>query len=173
MEKLQVRLILEILGRPPEHVKETLSSVVDKLGTEQGINVLDKTFHDPVPTKDSKSLYSAFAEVSLELDNLINYFALLLVYMPAHIEVISPEKLVITNHDFNEIGNRLVERLHDYDAITQRTVYERDFLAGKLKEVAPVVFDQLFPKPTVEDANSVKKPVKKSKKKAVKKATKS
>ena len=142
MERLQIRIILEILGRPKENVTEALSSLVAKLGSENGIKILEKTLHEPKPVKDSKDLFTAFTEAVLELDSLDNYFGILFAYMPSHIELIHPEKLSLSNFDFNDIGNKLVLRLHDYDAITKKALYEREILAKKLQEVAPHLFKQ-------------------------------
>ncbi len=143
MVKLKVNIVMEILGRPPEHVKEALNTLVVKMGSEKGIKVLNKIYHDPVEVKDSKDLFTAFAEVSLELDTLADYFAIIFSYMPSHIEVVSPETISLSNSELNELANQLTLRLHNYDAITKKMLFERDFLVKKLREVAPELFKQL------------------------------
>jgi hypothetical protein len=125
--------------------------MVDKLGTERGVKVNDKKIHEPTEVKESKDLYTTFAEVSVEFDAIENLLGILFVYMPAHIEIISPANFELTNLHLNELSNTLLSRLHNYDAITKKFVYERDFLLNKLKEVAP----QLFKKP---ESPSGKKP---------------
>ncbi len=165
MEKIQASLIIEILGRPPEHVKESLATLVTKLGSEKGVKILNKQIHPPVPVKDSKDLFTTFAEIDLELDTLANYFGVLFAYMPSHIEITSPEKLAISNIDLNELANVLVQRLHNYDAIAKQIITERDILLNKLKEVAPY----LFKKNTSDKKESAKKKSKKKVKKKIKK----
>lgn len=132
--KLQARLIIEILGRPSETVKEALNTVVVKMGTEKGVKILEKTYHKPIPVKDVKDLFTAFAEVSVELDSLANYFGLIFGYLPANIEIINPEKFSLLNQELNELGHALTQRLHNYDAIAKRLVFERDVLAKRLNE---------------------------------------
>jgi len=142
MAKLQANIILEILGRPQEHVTEALNGIVAKLGTEKGVKILDKTCHEPLPVQDSKDLFTSFAEVMLELDSLENYLLVLFGYMPANIELIAPEKITLSNIDLNDLGNKLVQRLHNYDAITKKVLVEHDIVLKKLQEVAPHLFQQ-------------------------------
>ena len=85
MVELEVRIILEILGRPADNVKEALNTLVVKLGSEKGISLLEKIYHDPVPLEGSKDLFTAFAELTLKLDALANYFGILFAYIPSHL----------------------------------------------------------------------------------------
>lgn len=140
MGNIQATLILEILGRPAEHIKSALVSLVDKLGGEKGIKVIDKTIHEPKPVKESADLFTTFAEVSIEFESLANYFGIIFTYMPANVEITSPTEFKISNTELSELGNKLLGRLHDYDAITKKMVYERNFLVNKLREVAPHLF---------------------------------
>jgi hypothetical protein len=137
---LKVHITLEIMGRPPENVKEALNTLVVRLGSEKGVKILEKTYHEPVPIKESKDLHTAFAEILLELESLSSFFGIIFAYMPSHIEIIEPEKLSITNFDMNSFGNSLTQRLHEYDAITKKMIFEREMALRKLKEVAPELF---------------------------------
>ena len=160
MEKLRASIIIEILGRPPEHVKEALNTLITKLGTEKGVKLLDKTYHEPIPVESSKDLFTAFAEVMLELDNLTDFFSVIFAYMPSNIDFIQPEKLVLTNIELNELANKITARLHEYDAITKNSLVEREIIAKKLYEVAP----HFFKKPAeVEGQTEKKEPEKEEK----------
>jgi hypothetical protein len=138
--KLKVRVILEILGRPKEHVFESLKMLIEKMAKEPGIHITEKTINEPIPVEKTDDLFTTFAEVYADLDSMDNYMGLIFAYMPAHIELIHPEKLEVTNGDFNALGNRIIMRLHDYDSITKRVIADRDMIANKLREVAPHLF---------------------------------
>lgn len=144
MQKIQVNLIFEILGRPPEHIKEALNTLVVKMGSEKGVKILSKQYHEPKKVEDPKAhdLYTAFAEVTAELDTLANYFQIIFQYMPANMEIVSPESITLNNFELNELANALLQRLHNYDALTKNVVFERDMFARKLQEVAPHLFKQ-------------------------------
>ena len=40
----------------------------------------------------------------------------------------------------NVVGNRLIQRLHQYDAIVKNSLAQQEILTNKLKEVAPHLF---------------------------------
>lgn len=164
MEKIQVQIILEILGKPSEYVKESLQTLVTKLGSEKGFKILEKKYHDPKPVEESKGLFTAFADVTVELDTIDNYFGLLFAYLPSHIDIINPEKINLTNYDLNILANKLVQRLHEYDAIAKKIGYERDMFLSKLQEVAPQLFKQQ--EQVVQENEKSKTPKKKVKRKS-------
>jgi len=164
MEKIHISLVLEILGRPKEHIKEALRNLVTRMASEKDVKMLNKEYHDPVPAENSKDLFTTFAEIELELVSLEDYLAILFTYMPAHVEVISPEKLTITNSRLNELGNALIQRLHHYDALTKRALVDKDLAINKLKQIAPHLFTQ-SPKQEAKEEKPKKKTTKKTKKK--------
>ena len=170
MDKLQVVLVIEIMGRPADHVKEALNTLVVKLGSEKGVKLLEKKYNDPVPIKDSDDLFTAFAEVTAELENMGNYFGIIFGYMPSHIEIINPEKFSLSNFDLNDLGNKLIARLHSYDAIAKNVVAERNFLLERVKVLDPELYKKITTPPQIP--NKDEKPKKGNKSKKTKKKTK-
>lgn len=158
-------MILEILGRPKENIISAMHEIVSRLGTEKGVAVKEKTVHDAVQVKDAENLFTTFAELTVEFDSLLDYFAVMFTYMPSNIAIIYPEKLTIKNEDLTFIGNKVIQRLHEYDAIVKNTVMEKDIISRKLQEVAPYLFKQA-PQPAVQEKT---KKVKSKKSKAKKK----
>lgn len=140
MVKVQASIVLEILGRPAEHIKSALDGLMEKLGSEKGVKIIDKIAHEPILAQDSKDLFTTFAEITLELDSLTHYLGILFAYMPAHTELIYPEKINFTNSEVNELANKLIMRLHEYDALTKKALVERDIIIKKLQEIAPHLF---------------------------------
>lgn len=139
MTKIQARIILEILGRPKEYVLSSLSALLDRLSKEKGVLILDKTIHNPIEVKEAKNLFTSFAELTLELEDITTYFGIMFAYMPSNIETIYPEKIVLGNAEFNEVSHRLAQRLHDYEAITKRAIMEKNIAESKLKEFTPEI----------------------------------
>lgn len=161
MRKIKANLVFEILGRPKEHIKEALTTLVMKIGSDKGVKIIEKQIHEPVEVKEAQNLFTTFAEVSFEFDSTAVLLGVAMAYMPAHIEVVEPETLELTNTELNELSNALVQRMHNYDAIVKKALMDRNILESKLKEVAP----HLFKKP--EEANKpavVESEVKKEKK---------
>ena len=143
MTKIQANLIIEILGRPANHIKEAINTLVVKLGSENGVEVTNKQYHDPIPAQGSKDLFTTFAEVQAEFDSVDHYLGTIFAYMPANIEIIKPEKITLTNDELNNLGNNLVQRLHNYDAIAKRMLLEKEAILNELKKVSPESFKKL------------------------------
>ncbi len=169
MQKLHTLMILEILGKPAEHVFESLNQLVDKLDSERGVKITKREIRDPLPVENSKELFTTFAELEVEFETLDIYLAVLFAYMPAHVEIISPENMTVTNTYLNDLGNKVIQRMHNYDAITKKTLFENQVILQKIRELAPDVFKKLTKQPDqnsqVENVEENNKPQKSKKKK--------
>src|SRR3989344_6553758 len=171
MDNIRADMVFEILGRPAEHLKLALSQLIEKLCSEKGMKILNKTVHEPVEVKETKNLYTTFAEVSLECDLIENFMNIIFNYMPAHIEIISPTNLSLSNLHMNELSNKMLARLHNYDAITKKFIYERDFLLHKMKDIAPELFKEVGISPMVNQEMPEAKPEASKEKAKAKKKT--
>ena len=180
---MQVRMIIEILGRPIGNVTEAITGLVKRLETEKGVKIQEQTIHEPVVVKDAKELFTTFAELIVEMDSMRVFFSIVFAYMPSHIEIINPENFEMRNEDLTTAANAIVQRLHEYDAIAKRLVVDRENLVRKLFELAPHLFKKSDGQPlapgqpqeasvsqAVSQDNSVK--AKPAKKKTVKKTKK-
>lgn len=126
-------LILEILGRPPEHLKKTLEELIAGMGKEKGVEVKGKKINEPVELKEKKEFYTTFAEIEVEVKSISHLAMLMFKYMPAHIEIISPENLKLSNNSIGELFNEVIRRLHGYDEIARIIQAERKILEQKLR----------------------------------------
>jgi hypothetical protein len=130
-------LIFEVIGRPPEHLTETLNEIIKKVDAEKGVSVKNKKLNEPILMKDQKDFYTSFAEVEIEVEEIMSLAMLMFTHMPAHIEIISPEKITLTNNGWNDIFNEVVRRLHGYDEIARIVQTEKNILEKKLRELMP------------------------------------
>ena len=150
-EPIKAIIILEVIGRPPEYLVETLESLTEKIREEKGICVVDKKINEPILMKlpnsdgnksqedlekEQKDFYSSFAEIEVEADEVLQIAMLMFKYMPAHIEIIEPEYVSLTNNGMNEVFNEIVRRLHSYDEIARILEVEKNILEKKLREIA-------------------------------------
>ncbi|MSS74199.1 hypothetical protein EXS72_00990 [Candidatus Pacearchaeota archaeon] len=135
MSSIVAKFILEILGRPPEHLTSSLSELVTKLGTEKGTSIVSKELHKPKPVEKTDNLWTAFAEIEIKFDSLQHFFNTIIMYMPAHVEIVEPDSFKINSFEINELANFMISRLHNYDAITKKLMGEREILIGKLEHL--------------------------------------
>jgi hypothetical protein len=136
-KNIRVMLVIEVLGRPVEEVTNMLEKLIKQIDEEPGVNVKDKKINEPVLLKDQKDIFTSFAEVEVEVEEVRHIAVLMFKYMPAHIEILSPELIALTNNGWNDIFNELTRRLHGYDEIARVIQMEKDILEKKLKSLMP------------------------------------
>lgn len=151
-------LVLEIIGRPPEHLTESLGKIIDAIDGEKGVSVREKKINEPKEMENQKGFYMTFGEIEVEVDEILYLAILMFKYMPAHIEILSPELIVLSNNGWNDILNELTRRLHGYDEVARVLQMERAIMEKKLREVL-----EGQKKPAKKKAVK-KKPIKKKKK---------
>jgi hypothetical protein len=162
-------LILEIVGRPPEYLIETLTELIKNMGEEKGVEVLEKRINEPILMKDSKDYYTTFAEVDVEVEDILYLAIIMFKYMPAHIEVIEPELIALTNNGWTDILSELTRRLHGYDEIARMMQVENSQMQKKLNELLPKKAFKEATKEMKEDIPEKEEVVEISKKKGKKK----
>jgi hypothetical protein len=131
-EKIKVALIIEMMGRPADYLKESLSDFVSKLEAEKGIKMISRKVNEPKEVDGG--LFSSFAEIEVEIDKIAQLIKIIFVYMPSHLEIISPGSMKITNSDLNSLLNEMAIRLHEYDSVAKTVLFEKNILINKLKE---------------------------------------
>ncbi len=170
MTALTAKFIIEILGRPAEHLKVALTELVDKLGTENGVAVLNKEIHETKRVEKSDNLWTTFADVEMRFETLPVFFNAIMTYLPAHIEVYEPENFKLNTFEVNEFANFIVSRLHNYDALAKRMMAERDILINKLEYIRKGGdMKKVFKAPQVNETLKVENKVVKKKKGSKKK----
>jgi len=149
-QKVNSSLIFEIIGRPAGDLVTILDNVISQMNSEDGVKVLNKNIAEPkklenkvgLAKEDKKGImiegndfYSSFAEVELETDSIAILVTLIFKYMPAHVEVISPEKIMVSNSGWGGILTELVRRLHSYDELARIMQVEKTVLENKLRSL--------------------------------------
>ncbi len=128
-------LILEVLGKPPEHLKDTLKKIIEKLSNEKDVEVIEKKINEAAELKKKKGFYTNFAEIELKTKTFRGLLGIVFKYMPAHVEIVSPEKVSFTNNEAGEMINELSRRLHGYDEVARVMKVEKNVLEKKLKNI--------------------------------------
>jgi hypothetical protein len=132
---IRVAMILEAIGRPPEHLTEILKDLIKQMRDEKGVEVIEEKVHEPELIKEQKDFWTNFAEVEVEVEDILYLAMLMFKYMPAHVEVISPESITLANTGWNDLFNELIRRLHGYDEIAAVLHMEKRILEDKLRYI--------------------------------------
>jgi hypothetical protein len=138
-EKKGIRaiFIFEIIGKPKEHLVETLNQIIDAIDKEKGVRVAAKEVKEPIELKENKEFFTTFAEIEVEIEEVLMLAGLMFKYMPAHIEVIEPEIIALSNNGWSEILSELTRKLHGYDEVARILQTEKAILENKLRSLLP------------------------------------
>ena len=128
-------LILEIIGKPADYLTTTLEDIIKKIGEEQGVQIIEKKIKEPIEMEKKKGFFTSFAEVEVDVEDILYLAILMFRYMPSHIEVVSPEEVTLTNRGWSDIFSELVRKLHSYDEVVAVLQMEKKILENKLREV--------------------------------------
>jgi hypothetical protein len=130
-------IILEIIGRPPEHLLETLEDLTKSIDKEKGVSVKSKKINEPLLMKDQKDFYTTFAEIEIEVEDILYLAIIMFKYMPSHVEVIEPELIALTNNGWTDILSELTRRLHGYEEVARVLQFKSAQMEKKIKELLP------------------------------------
>jgi len=136
-KKIIVAMIIEVLGKPADHLISTLEDIISKMALEKGVSIISKNINQPVEMPTQKGFFTDFAEIEVEISDVANLILLMFKYMPSHLEIISPSDLSIKSFEFNRVLNDLTMRLHKYDEVMRIVQIEKSILEKKLRELLP------------------------------------
>lgn len=162
-EKIRASFIIEILGRPPEHIEEALKGLIEKLGEEKGIKIVEKNFNKAKQIDNEKDLFTAFVNIEAEFENFSSLLFVVFNYMPSHFEIISPEEFKVHNLDMNTLVTNTILRLHKYDEIAKKMTMDNAIMHNHINDLVKVISEMQNAKKAQESASDGKKPVKKKK----------
>jgi hypothetical protein len=151
-EKIKAVFVLEILGKPQEYLIKTLKEIITQMSEEKGVKVIEQKIHEPKPARQKEGFFTTFAEIEVDVEESLSLALLMFKYMPAHVEVIHPESITLSNHEMGTFLDGIIRRLHKYDEISRILQIQKEKLEQKLNALS---------KEPVEKANPKKKPVKK------------
>ncbi len=132
---MRAEVIFQIIGRPEKFVVDSMNDVLDRLGKEKGVSVLRKEVHEPSEIEDRKDIFSTFAEAEVEFENADSFFMMMFNYMPANVEVISPNEHKFKANEFNLFVNELLRKLHQYDNLAKAFILEKNNMQRYIDEL--------------------------------------
>ncbi len=122
---VRCRTIIEVLGKPKEHVENALKEYIEHIKRDSELVILNEDYSE---IKEQGKLWSKFVELDLVIKGTKKLISFCFEYMPSSIEVVKPEHLVMTNPELSNFLNDLQARLHSVDMVVKQTKAENDFL---------------------------------------------
>ncbi|GAG10274.1 unnamed protein product [marine sediment metagenome] len=143
---LRCVFIIEIMGRPAEHISGAMKLVLKGLEKEKGVEIISKKVHKPkkVILKDEKNkkkdskraeLFSTFSEIEFMAESLSRLIGLVFDFMPSSVEILDPQTLKININNSNSLINDLATRLHKNDAAVKGLYLQNQRLKREIEEL--------------------------------------
>ena len=130
---IRSKIIIEILGKPKEHVEKTLRMYVDKIKEDSDLIVLNSEFAD---AQEKGDLWATFVELELVIKGVPKLIAFCFDYMPSSVEILKPEEFNMKKSTVEDLLNDLQARLHNVDMIIKQQKNENEFLKKNLSKSA-------------------------------------
>ena len=122
---IRCRTIIEVLGKPKEHVENSIKEYVEHIKEDSELVVLKEEYSE---IKEQGKLWSKFVELDLVVKGTVKLIGFCFEYMPSSIEVLKPEHLILTNPELSSFLNDLQARLHNVDMIVKSQNAENEIL---------------------------------------------
>lgn len=119
------RTVLEVLGKPQEHVETSLKSYVEQIKQDKRYKLVHSEFAE-IKKQEEAELWTMFAELEIKTEKLEHLTSFCFDYMPSIIEIIEPAEMSISEAHLATFFNDLQARLHQVDMVAKQLRLEND-----------------------------------------------
>ena len=130
---IHVLATFEIVGKPKEHVDKSSKQLLETLGKEERLFIIEKNFGKAKATGDN--YFAAFAEVDLLVKDIETITWIAVNFTPSAIEIIEPLKFTFTALDIQTWSNDLLAHLHQVGFTYKTQSSEMAFLKHNLRQL--------------------------------------
>jgi len=133
-KKILFRAVVEVLGKPKEHVDSTLKGYIQKLKENSRYEVAKEEIAELKQHEESE-LWMAFAELEIKASGVADIIDFCFDYMPSMIEVIEPEELRLDSLTVSSFLNDMQAKLHGVDMIAKQMKMENQLINSSLAKL--------------------------------------
>lgn len=132
-EKTHIRckIIIEVLGKPREHVEKAIRDYVEKIKLDSGFIVMGADFAE---AQEKDELWATFVELDMIVKGIPKLISFCFDYMPSSVEISKPEEFIMKKSTVEDLLNDLQARLHQVDMIVKKQKNENEFLKHNLNK---------------------------------------
>ncbi|MBI2522784.1 hypothetical protein HYW19_00170 [Candidatus Woesearchaeota archaeon] len=130
---IRCRIIIEVLGKPKEHVEKAIKDYVEKIKKDSELIVMNADFSEAA---EKNNLWAVFVELDMVVKGIPKLIGFCFDYMPSSIEITKPEEFIAKKSTVENFINDLQARLHSVDMIIKKQKNENTFLKKNLGKAA-------------------------------------
>jgi hypothetical protein len=112
---LKIRVIFEIIGKPKEHIENTMKAYLESIKAENDLYTLETEIENAEQLEDD--MFGVVGELELLIPSIDKISWLAINFSPASIEVIQPEKLLLEQKEITHWVNDYLAKLHEIGII--------------------------------------------------------
>lgn len=103
--KVLLKAIIDVAGKPESLVSKTLDKVLERLEADETLKVMEVIKAEPDLQDEQSGMYTAFIEVELEFLNIRYAMSFIVEYLPTSVEILEPSSIKVTNGQLTEVLN--------------------------------------------------------------------
>lgn len=108
---LRVIVIFELVGKPKQHIEQTIKAYVENVKSQEDIMCIREEFEEANEMEDG--VFSTLAEIELLIPSLEKLTWLCINFTPASIELMEPQTITWEQQQITHWMNDLLSRLHE------------------------------------------------------------
>ena len=124
-ENLTAKAIVEIIGKPKEHIEKTMEIVVENMKKNSSWKVMSSKITE---TEQKENFYATFADVEVSFKTFGDLLSFCFEYLPSSIEITEPHEFNLTSVRMNGWINDFLGRLHESDMVAKRVRADNELL---------------------------------------------
>ena len=125
-QRILFRAIIEVLGKPKEHVDELLREHVSTIKEQSRYEIAKENFAEPESQGDD--VFSAFCELEIWANDTPALVEFCFDFLPSSIEVIEPDVIVYSTTELMHILNDMVARLLNVEREAKTSALKQSIL---------------------------------------------
>ncbi len=130
--KILTRVIIEIVGKPKEHVDKALRVVIDNIKEQKNIEIVEKKLFN---AEKQEEMFGAFTELGILFKDMQALIGFCFDFMPSSVEILDPEKLSFNSNKFAGLINDLLAKIHQMNLKLVQNNTEKKALEKNLVNV--------------------------------------
>jgi hypothetical protein len=123
---LRTNVIFEIVGKPKEHIENTLKAYIENIKQEEKIHTIKEEYEEADEMEEG--IFSTVAEIEMLLPNIEKLTWLCINFSPASVEILEPDSKTISQKEMGDWLNDLLSRLHEIGMVQKNLKGQYDIL---------------------------------------------
>ncbi|MBI2102794.1 hypothetical protein HYT55_03065 [Candidatus Woesearchaeota archaeon] len=135
MEKgITFRTVLEVAGRPREHVEKSLREYIQTLRKDTKYTVLAEEIAE-IQKQEKQEIWMIFAEMEIKTASITDIISFCFDYMPSLIEILEPGEMQLSSQNISSLLNDLQARLHQVDMVAKQLRLQNEHLQKNTQDL--------------------------------------